>query len=632
MRSVSPVAPLRRALIGLASVILLAVLVAAGMLSAAAKDRPPGGVLSNPVVRAIDLASPAVVRIATLYDAHLRLSACGATTTLPRSGSYTVGGLGSGAFVSAHGDILTADHVVDIDRQSLDDSIFGGQHASADIAAFLNAACHPNIPVTANDVAAGIVQFNGFPFTTSYSAPRVLVWRSASFFGSIPNTATSATATQLTGLLKAPYEEADVLQTSSFGDDDLALIHVGLSDTPTIQLASSSELAIEDTLAVIGFPGNGDVNADPTNLLTPSVNNANVSAIKRNDNGSQLIQVGGNIEHGDSGGPALDTNGHIVGIVSFGGADDRGITAFLRSSDSALTLLHAAKIDTTPGAFQKMWEHAFATYADTAPGHWQAASREMDTLSRSYPDFHGLDAYRQYADTAAVREAAESSSAPGFISALPLPLPIMAAVVAAIFVLALLLIVVAAIRRRARRRARQQAQAALAPLPAMPSTGLPHGYQGATAPSYPPVSYYGSYGSPAQPTRPATPQQQPSPSAQGYASQPVGQPYQPVYAPSPAPTYSPYPNSAPQGNAPQHGGSQSGGSQNGNPWSSTASQPQPVSSPAPGVLSQDGTSDFCANGHPMQVGVARCAVCGAERAQAATTPRDANISPWAQNW
>ena len=617
MRSVSPVIPLRRAAIGLASLAALGVLITVGMLSAVAKDRPPGGALTNPVVRAIDLASPAVVRIATLYGAHLRLSACGVTTTLPKTGSYTVGGLGSGAFVSAHGDILTADHVVDIDRQSLDDSIFGGEHASADIAAFLNAACHPNIPVTANDVAAGIVQFNGFPFTTSYTAPRVLVWRSASYFGSIPNTATSATATQLTGLLQAQYQEAEVVQTSSFGDDDLALIHVGLSDTPAIQLDSSAELAIEDTLAVIGFPGNGDVNADPTNLLTPSVNNANVSALKRNDNGSQLIQVGGNIEHGDSGGPALDTAGHIVGIVSFGGVDDRGITAFLRSSDSALTLLHTAKIDTTPGAFQKMWEHAFAAYADTAPGHWQTASREMDALSKSYPDFHGLDAYRQYADAAAVREAAASSSAPGFISALPVPLPIVAAVVTAIVVLVLLLIVVAVIRRGAKRRAKRQPQPALAPLPAWPSTGLPHGYQGATAPSYPPVSYYGSS---AQPTRPATPQERPA--SPGYAPQPNGQPYSPAYAPSPTPTYSPYPGAAPQGSA----------SQNGNPWSDAANQPPPVSSSSPGATSPDGASEYCANGHPMRPGMARCLVCGAERAQAASTPRDASASPWAQNW
>ena len=169
----------------------------------------------------------------------------------------------------------------------------------------------------------------------------------------------------------------------------------------------------------MGFPGNGDVNGDPTNLLTPSVNNVSVSALKRNDNGSQLIQVGGNVEHGDSGGPVLDTAGRIVGIVSFGGSDVQGITAFLRSSDSALTLLNGAHIDQTPGAFQKLWQQAFADYVDTTPGHWHTASREMDDLSARYPDFHGADVYRAYADTAAIHESTSSSSAQLPIAAAP---------------------------------------------------------------------------------------------------------------------------------------------------------------------------------------------------------------------
>src|SRR6185312_10784559 len=107
------------------------------------------------------------------------------TNLLPATGAYTVGGLGSGAFVSAHGDILTADHVVDIDRASLDDEMFGIRQVDTDVASFLNAACHPGVPVAADDVANGIVQFNGFHFSTSYSLPRVLVWRSESYLGAI---------------------------------------------------------------------------------------------------------------------------------------------------------------------------------------------------------------------------------------------------------------------------------------------------------------------------------------------------------------------------------------------------------------------------------------------------------------
>ena len=608
MRSASSVVPgqhlaaaLGKALIALASVAILAV---TGIAPAAAGDRPPGGVLTNPVVRAIDLASPAVVRIATLYSAHVTLSACGITATLPASGAYTVGGLGSGAFVSAHGDILTADHVVDIDRQSLDASIFEGQRSSADVATFLNTACHPSVPVTPNDVASGIVQFNGFPFTIGYSSRRVLVWRSTSYLGAISAGQAGEAVDLLSGLLKAPYNEASVVKFSSFTDDDIALIHVGLTDTPNIQLDPSSQLAVEDSLAVIGFPGNGDVNGDPTNLLTPSVNNVSVSALKRNDNGSQLIQVGGNVEHGDSGGPVLDTAGRIVGIVSFGGPDIQGITAFLRSSDSALTLLNLAHIDQTPGTFQKLWQQAFADYVVTTPGHWHTASREMDDLSARYPDFHGADVYRAYADTAAIHESTSSSQFN--IPSLPLPLPIMAGIVGGVVLLLLLLIIIASVRRRARRRAKQQA--APVPLPSWPSAGLPQGYNGATAPSYPQMSY----NDPAPPTRPASPQQRPdyvSNHAQGYPSN-----NSQVYPPS----YAPYSGYMPQSSAPQ-------GRADG--------QSRPVSSSTPpsGDPQERGAVDRCVNGHQMPSGVPRCLVCGAERAQpASSAPRDVN--PWAQNW
>ncbi len=605
----------RRALFALFTVALLAI---ASMSPVAAKDRPPGGVLTNPVVRSIDVSSPAVVRIATLYGAHLTLSACGLTVTLPASGAYTVGGLGSGAFVSAHGDILTADHVVDIDRQSLDDEIFGVRQVGSDVASFLNAACRPGVPVTADDVANGIVQFNGFPYSTSYSKPRVLAWRSESYLGAITGASSSATTSLLDGLMKAPYTEAQVLKTSSFGQDDLALIHVELTDTPSIQLDSSSQLAVEDALTVIGFPGNGDVNGDPTNLLTPSVNNVNVSALKRNDNGSQLIQVGGNVEHGDSGGPALDTAGRIVGIVSFGGSDTQGITAFLRSSDNALTLLNAQSIDTKPGIFQGLWQQAFADYAATTPGHWRTAAREMDALSAKYPDFHGLDPYRAYADNAAIGDASSSSSFS--LSQLPLPLPVIVAIGVA-FVLLLLLLILLALRSRSRRIKR--AQTVPEPLSVWSSTGLPQGYPGAAAASpYAPTAY----NSPAQSTRPANGQspypQQPYPQ-QPYPQQPYPQqPYpqgERSAQPQPYSGYTPY-GAAPQGNR-------------SHPVSGPASSgPSSYDGPRSGSRQDSPASALCVNGHPMQANEVRCAVCGAERDQSSTSaPQDISVPPWAQN-
>ncbi len=516
---------------------------AAGLANAQAHaGRAPGGNLSNPVVRRVDIASPAVVRLATIYQAHISLALCGSVVTLPTSGAgYVVGGLGSGVFISAHGDILTAGHVVNIDRDSLDQEIFQGTTSSQDIANALNAATciQFSSPIRAIDVQNGEVQFAGIPYTTSYSAPERYAWRDTSYTGPITQAPQDA-PTSLQGLFKATPIPVTPVAVSDFTQDDVAILHANLNDTPSVTLDNSNTVAVMDTLTVIGFPGNGDATNDPTNLLTPSVNTATVSAIKENDDGATLIQVGGNIEHGDSGGPALDANGAIVGVVSFGGQDTQGITAFLRSSNSALGLIQGASVSTTPGAFERKWEQAFTDYAASYPGHWRQASRELDALASAYPDFHGVAPYKAYADQAAATETLPTSS----LSLVGVNALTIGAGVVILLVLAL--IVFALARRRARRQQSARigvAAGATSPLSAyttLPSGGAPE-YRPVYPPNpgYPSIPLYPIYGAPAAysvplavpfgpPTAPAGPSQ---PFAAGY----------PAYPSTPLPLYPPQP-------------------------------------------------------------------------------------------
>ncbi len=369
----------------------------------AAIGRAPGGRLSDPVVRAADLAVPAVVRIATLYSSHITLSFCGESLTLPHSATgYSEGVLGSGAFVSAQGDILTADHLISVDHDTLDQQLFADPAAEADIATALNASpCFGFGPaIAAGDIGNGFLQGTGIDYTTTFDTPMTYVWRDTWYSGSL-GALSGDSADLLKSLMSAPHDQASVLTTSDFTHDDLAVLHVNEQNTPSIQLDDSASVEALDPLTIIGFPGNGDANNDPTNLLTPSFNLASVSAIKTNTDGSELIQVGGNIEHGDSGGPALDASGHIVGVVSFGGPDNQGITAFLRSSDSARRLLTTAKVNLRPGAFELAWERAFSDYAATYPGHWRRSSQELTALLKAYPQFKGALPYASWAQTEA---------------------------------------------------------------------------------------------------------------------------------------------------------------------------------------------------------------------------------------
>src|SRR5260370_3554450 len=131
--------------------------------------------------------------------------------------------------------------------------------------------------------------------------------------------------------------------------------------------------------------------------------------MKTTNTGAPVIQVAGNVEHGDSGGPALDNQGNIVGVVSFGAAAP-GSTSFLQASSSAQTLVQSLRLDTTPGPFQKAWSQAFTDYASSTPGHWHKAQQEFQQIATHYPQFKAITPYLDYITAQAKTEKVSQST------------------------------------------------------------------------------------------------------------------------------------------------------------------------------------------------------------------------------
>lgn len=380
----------------------LVVLTAFAPSALAASLSAPGGNVADPVVRQVDIARPAVVRIVTTLDGQLtvRFSST-VTATFPQDGSsYSLGLTGSGAFISARGEILTADHVINPPHgQDLDADLYS--HAAQDVADYINAHFQITAPYSASD-AYSLLLSGSLPSTTSYGQPSSEVYLSTSYVGSI-------NAAKLETVPSKDHATVDRIEAqSNFTANDVAIIHVsGMDNMPSIQLGDSSKVAEQDNLTIIGYPGLADLSEAPTNYLTSSINKIYVSALKITDAGAPVIQVGGNVEHGDSGGPALDSNGNIVGIVSFGYSGvngDYGQTTFLQASNSALTLIKTQGINTTPGAFEVAWAQAIDDYASLSSGHWQKAAQELKSLASSYPNFVGVAPYLAYAQNQASRE------------------------------------------------------------------------------------------------------------------------------------------------------------------------------------------------------------------------------------
>lgn len=362
----------------------------------------PGGNIADAGVRAVDIAKPAVVRIITTMGGRIsvRFPTGNAAVAFPQNGgNYDLKLSGSGTFISSSGDIITADHVIKPPQdRSMDMAL--EQTAAQDIADYVNQHFATSTAYSKNDVI-GALDSGYFLSQKHYTNSTSEVYLSTDYTGAI-------SAQDLQFVPNTMHAKVDkVLKESAVDQEDMAIIHVNMANTPSVQFGDSSQVAQQDTLTIIGFPGNGDISdkKDPTTFLTSSINKIFVSALKKTDSGADVIQVGGNVEHGDSGGPALDANGNIVGIVSFGleSAPPYG-SSFLQTSNHAKTWLTALNLDTRPGSMQKAWQQAFTDYASTQPGHWHKAQGDFLKLTQSYPGFKATAPFLLYANHEAQTE------------------------------------------------------------------------------------------------------------------------------------------------------------------------------------------------------------------------------------
>lgn len=379
---------------------LLAMLTIAAGAAPVIRADGPGGDVSNPTIRAVDIAQPAVVRIITTVGGHLTVQFSSGNVTFPTNNSaYPLTLSGTGTFISAHGDILTADHVINPPHDASLDQ-FLQQTATPDVTNYINQHAKPGSQQVSQDQVFNELQSGQLPSQSAYDPATSQAYLNTSYTGPL-------SAPNFSSLPSQIFATVDRIEgQSSFQNEDVAIVHVPMNDMPSVQLGDSSGVQPTDQLTIIGFPGNGDVSNLPTDLLTASINIINVSSIKTTNSGAPVIQVGGNVEHGDSGGPALDSTGQVVGIVSFGLSSNGtpGGTSFLQASNSARQLVQSLNLNTSPGPFQQAWSKAINDYASTAPGHWHKAAQEFAQLAAKYPLFKGVQPYLTYAQTQAKTE------------------------------------------------------------------------------------------------------------------------------------------------------------------------------------------------------------------------------------
>ncbi|HWU88174.1 MAG TPA: trypsin-like peptidase domain-containing protein, partial [Kofleriaceae bacterium] len=268
-------------------------------------------------------AKPSVVRVVAVWEGTFHLGG--------REFKEYAGGHGSGFFVSGDGFIATNAHVV---REI---------HEGAEVAK----------RKLGEQAVRRMVQAFGAELRARADAQQLLL--EAINAGTIVKKAEVVLPDGTT----LPYEIMAYGAPVGEGKD-VSIIKVETRDAPNLVIGDSDKMSVQDPVIAIGYPGAADLEGlfDKKSQLEASITDGTVSAIKRTTDGEPVLQVTTPITHGNSGGPAINHKGEVIGLATFGNRDKVQGFNFLVASSTVKQFVKEAKASTKPSKTQQAWRKA----------------------------------------------------------------------------------------------------------------------------------------------------------------------------------------------------------------------------------------------------------------------------------
>ncbi|GBG56405.1 serine protease Do [Sporomusaceae bacterium FL31] len=230
------------------------------------------------------ISKPAVVRIWAYYYATWAI------------GNHQIltahGGFGSGAFINSEGYVVTNAHVVDVcshaDKQKWENLAWQLVYTLVE-----------NYQVNKEQAIALINQ--GYAHIGKIHMVNVVV---------------------TPGGEELPFELKEIGSPAGQKDSkDIAIIKVAGQNYPTIRLSGSDKTRTGERIFVAGYPSAGDLKAmgSVKSYLEWSWSPGSVSSDKKTTaQGTPLIQINAEgVTPGNSGGPVFNSDGHVIGLLTF---------------------------------------------------------------------------------------------------------------------------------------------------------------------------------------------------------------------------------------------------------------------------------------------------------------------------
>jgi S1-C subfamily serine protease len=170
-------------------------------------------------------------------------------------------------------------------------------------------------------------------------------------------------AVQIAGSVTSKPLVARLLYARKSSDTDIAVLDIEGANIPTVPIAeTATHLQSGDDVVALGFPGSEL--SFPKGLTEPSKAFGKVSNVRQGAGATDDIQADIAIEGGMSGGPVIDDAGRVVGLISYTGVNDRGgrAQAHIRTVDDIRAALASVGAVPARGPVDEQFAHAMELY------------------------------------------------------------------------------------------------------------------------------------------------------------------------------------------------------------------------------------------------------------------------------
>jgi len=173
---------------------------------------------------------------------------------------------------------------------------------------------------------------------------------------------------------------------------DVAVLKIEQTNLPTVPVGDDTKMEVGDKVFVIGFPAVADEagTANPVGV-EPTFTSGDISARKTMEGGWQALQTDADITNGNSGGPAFNEQGQVIGIATFGvpTATAAGIN-FLVPMSIANQYLNELNIKPQESDLSKQYIQALS---DFHAGKCSTALKEFENIKELNPAFPFVQNY-----------------------------------------------------------------------------------------------------------------------------------------------------------------------------------------------------------------------------------------------